>query len=169
MVDRATAGTLLRQARLQAGLSQAQLAERSGTSQSVISVYEAGLRQPSLPMLAGLIEEAGATLDIRLNSENGPYQSLASRVHAHAREIDSAAERQGVRVLGLFGSVARGEDHSGSDVDLLLDVPAGVGLFALLRLESELGELVGAEVDLVPVAGLKPDVRNNVLADLQPL
>lgn len=96
-------------------------------------------------------------------------RSLADRVHTHADEINAAAEVQGVKVLGLFGSVARGEERPDSDVDLLLDVPKGVGLFALGRLASRLRELLGAEVDLVPEAGLKPGIRESVLADLRSL
>jgi uncharacterized protein len=69
----------------------------------------------------------------------------------------------------MFGSAARGDDRLGSDVDLLLDIPEGVGLFALGRLEGELRELLGAEIDLVPAAGLKARVRKNVFADLVPL
>ena len=63
-MDRAegTAGSLLRQARVGAGMSQAELAFRAGVAQSVISAYEAGRRQPSLPTLAKLIDAAGCDL-----------------------------------------------------------------------------------------------------------
>jgi uncharacterized protein len=57
-----TAGALLRQARQGAGLSQVELATRAGVTQSVISAYESGHRQPSLPTLAALIEAAGYEL-----------------------------------------------------------------------------------------------------------
>src|SRR5260370_16621572 len=62
-----TAGSLLRRARVGAGMSQAELAFRAGVAQSVISAYEAGRRQPSLPTLAKLIDAAGCDLavDIR--------------------------------------------------------------------------------------------------------
>ncbi|HEX7659813.1 MAG TPA: helix-turn-helix domain-containing protein [Pseudonocardiaceae bacterium] len=171
MADRSTAGTLLRQARVRAGLSQAELARRTGVRQSVISVYEAGRRQPSLPTLSALVEATGTNLDVRLGpvTPETMSRSLADRVHTHADEINAAAEVQGVKVLGLFGSVARGEERPDSDVDLLLDVPKGVGLFALGRLASRLRELLGAEVDLVPEAGLKPGIRESVLADLRSL
>jgi predicted nucleotidyltransferase len=42
-------------------------------------------------------------------------------------------------------------------------------LFALGRLETELRELLGAPVDLVPISGLKPRVRREVRAEVQPL
>jgi len=57
---------LLRQARKRAGLSQVELAARAGLTQSVISAYESGQRQPSIPALARLIEAAGFDLTLRL-------------------------------------------------------------------------------------------------------
>ena len=62
----ATAGALLRQARKRAGLSQVDLASRAGVTQSVISAYESGQRQPSLPALARLIDAAGFELTLGL-------------------------------------------------------------------------------------------------------
>jgi len=170
-----TAGALLRRARVQSGMSQAELAARAGTTQSVISVYESGRRQPSLPTLVSLVEATGLRLTVELSSESERIPAgrqvgvLARRVRENADRIRHAAATAGVTVLGLFGSAARGEDGPDSDVDLLIDVPDGVGLFALGRLESELRELVEAPVDLVPVAGLKPRVRREVMAEVQAL
>jgi predicted nucleotidyltransferase len=65
----------------------------------------------------------------------------------------------------LFGSVARGDEGSESDVDLLVDVPPGLGLVALGRCEAELERILGAQVDLVPAGDLKPGVAAEVLAE----
>ena len=56
----------------------------------------------------------------------------------------------------VFGSVARGQDRSDSDVDLLVDLSPGVSLFTLARLQRELEQLLSARVDLIPDDGLKP-------------
>ena len=56
------AGSLLRRARVGAGMSQAELAFSAAVARSVISAYEAGRRQPSLPTLAKLIDAAGCDL-----------------------------------------------------------------------------------------------------------
>jgi predicted nucleotidyltransferase len=165
-----TAGALLRDARTRAGLSQVELALRAGVAQSVISVYESGGRQPSLPTLASLVAATGSAIDVQLAAvQDEIVQTLSESVRARAEEIKDAAAVHGIRVLGVFGSVARGEDGPGSDVDLLVDVPAGVGLFTLGRLEEQLRDLLGANIDLVPEAGLKPRVRAEVSADLVPL
>src|SRR6266700_4000128 len=70
-VDRADemAGGRLRRARVGAGLSQAELAFRAGIAQSVISAYEAGRRQPSLPTLARLIDAAGCDLVVDIQRQ----------------------------------------------------------------------------------------------------
>lgn len=168
-----TAGALLSRARRRCGLSQAELAKRAGTTQSVISVYESGRRQPSLPTLAALVKAAGLQLTVGLAEDGVAVDrragTLAESVRDNAARIREAAESAGVTVLGLFGSAARGQERPGSDIDLLIDVPEGIGLFALGRLEVQLRELLGAEIDLVPVAGLKPRVRREVEAELQPL
>ena len=64
-------GALLRRARTGAGLSQAELAARAGVTQSVISAYESGHRQPALPTLAALIEAAGYELSVTSAGSRG--------------------------------------------------------------------------------------------------
>lgn len=58
------AGALLRSARTRLGLSQTAFADLLGIAQPTLSAYESGRRQPTLPMLAGLLERAG--FDLRL-------------------------------------------------------------------------------------------------------
>jgi predicted nucleotidyltransferase len=139
-------------------------------TQSVISVYESGHRQPSLPTLASLVQATGHHLDIAVrrpalgrNRLSGP---LGRRLRRRRTALMAAAAAHGVRISGVFGSVARGEDRPDSDIDLLVMVPPHMGLFELGRLTEELQQLLGARVDLVPAADLKPGVRANVLADL---
>jgi DNA-binding XRE family transcriptional regulator len=58
-MEPASAGALLRQARKRVNLSQVDLAARAGVTQSVISAHESGQRQPSIPVLARLVDAAG--------------------------------------------------------------------------------------------------------------
>jgi predicted nucleotidyltransferase len=62
--------------------------------------------------------------------------------------------------------VARGEDRPDSDVDLLAELPPGMSLFGLARLQAELEAILGTRVDLVSSADLKPDVRSRAERDL---
>jgi DNA-binding XRE family transcriptional regulator len=63
-----------------AGLSQAELAERAGVAQSVISVYESGRRQPALQTLAALVEATGFDLDVRTRIGQFDRTSTYSRL-----------------------------------------------------------------------------------------
>ena len=164
------AGALLRQARKQAGLSQVELAARAGVTQSVISAYESGHRQPSIPALVALVDAAGYDLAMSLRRQPGRMGRLSGpvgrRVRRHRRDLIAVAAAHGITNLRVFGSVARGEDRPDSDVDLLADLPQGMGLLGLGRVQAELEAILGAKVDLVPASDLKPAVRARVQPDL---
>lgn len=173
MDARRSAGSLLREARTRAGLSQAELAKRAGMSQSVISAYEAGRRQPALPTLAALVEASGHHLDVKVLRDASPLAGLRGpvgrRVRRHRARLVRIAAAHRVVSLRVFGSVARGDDRADSDLDLLVDVPPGVGLLGLGRLQQELEDLVQAHVDLVPSDSLKPQLRATIDSEVIPL
>jgi len=73
-------------------------------------------------------------------------------------------EEHDVIRLRIFGSVARGEERPGSDVDVIVDFGNPKGLFALLRLERCLSEFFGRPVDLTTEPGLSPYIREAVLS-----
>jgi len=75
------------------------------------------------------------------------------------------AARHDATNVRVFGSVARGDDSPASDVDLLVDLGPNVGLLSLISLEMEMEQLLGVDVDLIPASGLKPGLRDRVLAD----
>jgi predicted nucleotidyltransferase len=79
--------------------------------------------------------------------------SLRARVDHHHDEILAALRRHRGRSIALFGSVARGDDHEGSDIDFLVEFEPGSSLFDLLHLRDELSELLGSEVDVVSLGG----------------
>ncbi|MHB8394968.1 MAG: helix-turn-helix domain-containing protein [Candidatus Dormibacteria bacterium] len=163
-----TAGGLLREARRRAGLSQVELGRRAGVAESVVSAYESGARQPSVPMLVRLVNATGSELDISLTETSGrePVRGfLGQRIRRHRAAVKKVLARYGLDNARVFGSVARGEEGPESDVDLLVDVPAGVGLLTLGRCQAELEKMLGARVDLVPAGDLKAHVAVEVLAE----
>jgi len=164
------AGALLRQARTRAGLSQSDLARRVGVPQSVVSEYEANKREPALSTLTRLIEGTGHELTLELRrtdpSVRGlPDTPLGRRLRRHRRALIAATAAAGGSNLRVFGSVARGEDTSLSDVDLLVDLPEDTGLFALLALEEALQQILHVEVDLATPHALKQRVRAEALQE----
>jgi uncharacterized protein len=82
-------------------------------------------------------------------------------LHQNKAEINT----YGVKTLALFGSVARGEAHPGSDVDLLVEFDRPVGLFGLIALQQRLEELLGCSVDLGTPDSLKNRIRTQIMED----
>lgn len=64
--------------------------------------------------------------------------------------------------IGIFGSCRRGEEHEGSDVDILVEFSEVPGIFGFLRLERYLSELLDRPVDLVEKSALKPRIGRRV-------
>ena len=85
---------------------------------------------------------------------------------AHRRELLAVLRRHGVTNPEVFGSSARGEDHEGSDLDLLVDFPSGTDLIDMVNIKLELEAILGVPVDIVPREGLKDRVRVTVHQDL---
>jgi uncharacterized protein len=164
---------LLRQARQAAGLSQAELARRAGTSQPAIARYESGAASPSVRTLERLLYALGRRL--RLSAEPvGTPTSPASERMRHLRDarasIERAARRVGARNVRVFGSVARGADRPDSDVDLLVDFDVDThGALPLIRLRRELSDLLNELVDVVTPELLLPQVAERALAEAVPL
>ena len=72
----------------------------------------------------------------------------------------------GVKSLQLFGSVARDDAKSSSDVDLLVEFNRPVGYFGLFALQNYLEDLLGCPVDLGTPYSLKPYIREQVMGEL---
>ena len=73
--------------------------------------------------------------------------------------------QRGVKSLAVFGSVARGEATTSSDIDLLVEFDCPVGLFEFIRLKLFLENLSGCKVDLVTEDALRPAMRASILKE----
>jgi len=71
----------------------------------------------------------------------------------------------GVKSLALFGSIVRDQAQEDSDVDLLVEFGRPTGLFGLYSLQSYLETMLGRSVDLGTPKGLKPRLRERILAE----
>lgn len=94
---------------------------------------------------------------------------IPEMVEKHQSQIIEVCRKYRVRELSLFGSVARGDYRDQSDVDLLVEFEpeAEIGLITFNKLQRELADIVGRPVDLVSKQGLKPVIRQNVLAEAE--
>lgn len=73
--------------------------------------------------------------------------------------------RYGVSSLFLFGSVARNEATTQSDVDLLVEFEQPVGLFEFIGLQQKLESVLGCRVDLGTKRSLKLNIRDKILTE----
>lgn len=80
-------------------------------------------------------------------------------LRAHEGELRAS----GVQGLFLFGSVVRGEDRAGSDVDLFFDHRPGLGL-EVVAIQDRLREIVAGEADVTTRKSLHPLLRDRILA-----
>jgi hypothetical protein len=94
-----------------------------------------------------------------------PSEILAAK----ADQIREIIARYPVRNPRIFGSVARGEDQEGSDLDLLVDPLEGTTYFDLAGLELELGDLLGIKIDIATPGALRRQVAERIDRDIKPL
>jgi len=89
-----------------------------------------------------------------------PSQAIVSQRDTILR----LAAQHGASRVRVFGSAARGEDHEGSDLDLLVDLPGGTSLLRIVGLQLDIADALGLKVDLCTESELHPDLRQRILA-----
>jgi len=79
------------------------------------------------------------------------------------------ARRYGAGNVRVFGSVARGDTHPKSDLDLLVRFEPGRSLLDHGGLVMDLRELLGIKVDVIDEEAMRPRFREHVLREARPL
>jgi len=170
-VDDLNPAKLINRGRLLAGLTQAELAIRAGTSQPAVARYEAGQASPSAVTLTRLLRACGYDLEVRLKKAKASDLSSprGKKVREHRGAILALAKMHGATNVRVFGSVARGEDHSDSDIDFLVDYPDVSKLHTVTQLLIAIEDLLNEKVDVSPTCIMKPDVLAKATTDAIPL
>lgn len=174
-------GAELIAARLARGLSQRELAEQLGVHQQQIARWEKERYGcVSLSRLSRVADVLGVGAQPLLAAEApAPYGSavldrpaaaapvrdlgeVITRIRAHSDELH---ERFGVTRIDVFGSFARGEQTSDSDVDLIVEVEEST-FETVFGSERFLTELLGRKTEAGSLESINPRVRRNVVEDL---
>jgi hypothetical protein len=92
-----------------------------------------------------------------------------AELRARRAEIMALAARHGAYNVRVFGSVARGEAGTESDVDFLVTFQTGASLFDQSALWQDLQDLLGCEVNLLSEGGLNERFRKRIEHDLTAL
>lgn len=98
-VDDQLAGALLRSTRVRSGLSQRAFADLVGIAQPTLSAYESGRRQPTLPMLLGLLNKAGFDLRLEVVEHDDHDEVLAEWETSLDESTRRRLRRQGYRLV----------------------------------------------------------------------
>lgn len=164
---------LLVSTRKQAGLTQADLAVRSGTSQATLSRYETSDAVPTIATLERLLAAAGATLTLGAEPSDRMLNARSPRMtklRHYRAEILAILNKHNARNPRVFGSVVRGEDGPESDIDLLIEIDMHKrNLFDLYTVELELEDLLAEKVDVNPVSALRSEIREQAIQESVPL
>lgn len=83
------------------------------------------------------------------------------------KKIREICRANNIQMLGVFGSVARGEDTAESDIDLLVKFSESPDFVELIKIEEKFVEILGKKVDLVTEGFLHPRIKDNALKDLK--
>jgi predicted nucleotidyltransferase/DNA-binding XRE family transcriptional regulator len=142
------------QARTRAGLSQSQLAVRASVPQPNLSAYEPGRVHPRPETLARILAATAERPSVVLTRERERVLELALRRRAG-----------NVRV---FGSVARGTDAVGSDIDLLVTFAPDASILDAAGLVLDLEQLLTVHVDVMSDRA-EGAIRDRALAEAVPL
>jgi predicted nucleotidyltransferase len=109
--------------------------------------------------LCGALPNAGPSCYIQTMNSDEALETL--------RRSEQALRARGVRRAALFGSVVRGENRPGSDIDIMVEIDpdAHITVFDYVGLKEYIGELFDGPVDVVSRDSLKPHVRPAVMAN----
>lgn len=146
--------SLVREARTRAGLSARELAEVAGVSASTVVRVERGQMNPTVSMLERLLNAAGTDLVI-MSRPRAAVAPTVGAIRRYAPTIRKIASRHGGSNVRIVGSVARGKARHSSDVDLLMDVASGTGLFEIARMEDELADSLPWRVDVITSGAIR--------------
>lgn len=129
--------TLALRAMIATGMSQRQIAEALGISQPAVS-----------QQLKFAPELHGVHPELLLDAAAAVLKALAAE-HGYTR-------------FAVFGSVARHQARPDSDIDLIVDAPAGTSSFDFIRFKQLVEQVLGREVDLVDYGGLRPRLDDDI-------
>lgn len=91
---------------------------------------------------------------------------LLEELHQNREKIYAIAEKYGISNIRIFGSVARGEETSASDIDMLVSISKHKGMgFDLIRFEREFSEKFNAKTDVISENGVHHLLKEKIFGE----
>ena len=82
-------------------------------------------------------------------------------------QLIDISRQNDVSMIGVFGSMARGEAKEKSDIDLIVRFSKRKSLLSVVGLERQLSEALGRKVDLLTEGALSPYLRERILKEMR--
>ena len=113
---------IIKAARYRANLTQAELAERAGTTQTIVSRYESRRVQPTFAMVERLVAAAGLQMELELVTRVVPFWAgpMGAALGRHRAEIARKLLDAGAVEVEIAGDLAIGDDVPGATLLLLV-------------------------------------------------
>lgn len=161
-------GRRVAEARRSAKVSQASLAASVSLDRSAISKIESGSRSLSSLELAHIARTLERPIEWFVSEQTSKGDAVLA-VRRNRKAILRIARKYGGGSVSVFGSVARKDPGPDSDIDFLIEMEPGHGLFEQTAMLLDLEELLGRPVDVVTPEGLRERMRERVLREAVPL
>ncbi len=100
-----------------------------------------------------------------MNKNNETSKQLIEILVLKRNELNALAQKHGASNIRIFGSVARREETTCSDIDLLVDMDEDASLFDLARLKNDLEDLLGRNIDITTKPALHPMLADAILKE----
>jgi predicted nucleotidyltransferase len=149
---------------------------------AILSKLERGIRKPRREIVIKLADFYKVDVNLLLTVWLSDKISYEIAGEPNPERIIQAAEQKiayrrtigriradWIRRAWLFGSFARGDETSGSDIDILIDVPkeASFTLFDLAGIRERIKKQAGRKVDIVMERALRPSVKERIKQDME--
>jgi predicted nucleotidyltransferase len=80
-------------------------------------------------------------------------------------KITPILQQYGITKAAIFGSLAKGEAKTSSDIDILVEIKSDMSLLDFVGMKLELEEAINRKVDLVEYETIKPLIREKILSE----
>ena len=113
--------------------------------------------------ILGILDRAA---EVPNHSIGTPLKTLIDIQNILTELKPELTDKYHVSQLGIFGSYARGDYNSASDIDIIVEYSQKPSLFGLIELQDYLSDRLQMKVDLVTKDGLKPQIKEKILAEV---
>lgn len=151
------------------GMTQNSLSTAASMDRTALAKIESGRRRVSSAELGRIARALSIPIEALLDEARGKAGITLGELRRKRKAILRVAARHGATSVRVFGSVARDEATPTSDVDLLVKLDPGRTLLDHAALLVELQRLLGKDVDVVTVEGLRERLRERITREAVPL